>query len=57
MIKQLREYQIDGIKRIKEKKNFGLFWQQRLGKTIVSIKAVEDFNKVIFAVPNNTVHH
>lgn len=50
---KLREYQIDGIERIKEHKNFGLFWQQRLGKTIVSILAVKDYKKVIFAVPNS----
>lgn len=51
----LREYQIDGIKKIQEVKNFGLFWQQRLGKTIVSILSVKDYDKVIFAVPNNVV--
>jgi len=49
----LRVYQEEGLKLIKTKKNFGLFWQQRLGKTIVAIKAVEDYHKVIFAVPNN----
>lgn len=51
----LREYQIDGIKKIQEVKNFGLFWQQRLGKTIVAILSVKDYDKVIFAVPNNVV--
>ncbi len=49
----LRLYQKEGLELIKNKKNFGLFWQQRLGKTIVAIKAVEDYNKVIFSVPNN----
>ncbi len=51
----LREYQIEGIETIRKNKNFGLFWQQRLGKTIVSILAVKDYKKVIFAVPNNVV--
>ncbi len=51
----LREYQIEGIKKIQDVKNFGLFWQQRLGKTIVSILAVKDYDKVIFAVPNNVI--
>ncbi len=54
---ELREYQKDGINLIRQKRNFGLFWQQRLGKTIVAIKSVEEFNKVIFAVPNNTILH
>ena len=49
----LRLYQKEGLELIKNKKNFGLFWQQRLGKTIVAIKAVEDYDKVIFSVPNN----
>ena len=49
----LRLYQKEGLELIKNKKNFGLFWQQRLGKTIVAIKAVEDYGKVIFSVPNN----
>lgn len=53
----LREYQIDGIKTIKEKLNYGLFWQQRLGKTIVAIKAVEEYKKIIFAVPNNLIFY
>ncbi len=51
----LREYQLEGIETIRKHKNFGLFWQQRLGKTIVSILAVKDYKKVIFAVPNNVV--
>lgn len=54
---ELRQYQIDGINHVKEKKNFGIFWQQRLGKTIVAIKSVESYNKVIIAVPNNTILH
>ncbi len=54
---ELRQYQIEGINNIKQKKNFGIFWQQRLGKTIVGIKAVEEHKKVIFAVPNNTILH
>lgn len=54
---ELRPYQKEGIELVKQKKNFGIFWQQRLGKTIVAIKAVEDYNKVIFAVPNNTILH
>lgn len=54
---QLRQYQKEGIELIKQKKNFGLFWQQRLGKTIVAIKSIESYNKVIFAVPNNTIIH
>lgn len=54
---ELREYQKDGIQLVKNKLNFGLFWQQRLGKTIVAIKSVEDYKKVIFAVPNNTILH
>ena len=54
---QLRPYQIDGINQIKEMKNFGLFWQQRLGKTIVAIKSIEEYKKVIIAVPNNTIFH
>ena len=49
----LRLYQKEGLELIKNKKNFGLFWQQRLGKTIVAIKSVENYNKVIFSVPNN----
>ncbi len=54
---ELRQYQIDGINLVKEKKNFGIFWQQRLGKTIVAIKSIEEYNKVIIAVPNNTILH
>ncbi len=57
MLLQLRDYQKEGIKTIKEKKNFGIFWQQRLGKTIVAIKGVEEYQKIIFAVPNNTILH
>ncbi len=51
----LRNYQLEGIEKIREKKNFGLFWQQRLGKTIVAISAVKDYNKVVFAVPNSVI--
>ncbi len=54
---ELRQYQIDGINLVKERKNFGIFWQQRLGKTIVAIKSIEDYKKVIIAVPNNTILH
>lgn len=51
----LRNYQLEGIDKIREKKNFGLFWQQRLGKTIVSLSAVKDYQKVIIAVPNSVI--
>ncbi len=57
MNKTLRNYQVDGIATIKAKKNFGLFWQQRMGKTPVAIKAVENYDKVVFAVPNGLLYH
>lgn len=54
---ELRNYQVAGIETIKLNKNYGLFWQQRLGKTIVAIKAIENYDKVLICVPNNTILH
>lgn len=49
---RLRDYQNFHIDRIKRLKNYGLFFQMRLGKTPTSIVATKEEDKIIVSVPN-----
>ena len=50
--KMLRPYQKIVVDRIKAKGSFGLFMEQRTGKTPTTIIAIKDAKKIIVAVPN-----
>ncbi len=48
---QLREYQNKVVNIVKEKKNYGLFMEQRLGKTPTSVICTKDYDKIVVSVP------
>lgn len=46
-----RPYQNKGVSLLKHKGNFGLFWEQRTGKTPTTCLGTKHYKKVIIAVP------
>ncbi len=48
----LRDYQNKVVNIVREKKNYGLFMEQRLGKTPTAVTIYKDYDKVVVAVPN-----
>lgn len=51
---KLRPYQREAVDRIAKNKSFGLFMEQRTGKTPTAVVAMKELNvdKIIVSVPN-----